>query len=110
MVVCNDTYVWPNHDTIINSDASSSHARQRVVYKHALADFHLTGKVDLNGRHEIARLIEIAAKEFLFQRTNLLRLWSRSIDLKQMLAQSVICLMASAYSGVAISTSAPELN
>ena len=28
--------------------------------------------------------------------------------LKQMLAQSVMCLMASAYSGVAISTSAPE--
>ena len=103
VVVGDDAHVGTYHHAVVDGDAACSHAGQRVVHEDATANLHLAGEVNLKRRHQVTRLVETALEELLLQRTNLL--WC-----KQMLAQSVMCLMASTYSVVAISTSAPELN
>ena len=82
VVVGDDADIRADHHTIIDGDATSRHARKRVVHEHTFSNLHLTGKVNLNGRHQIARLIEIATKQFFLQWANLIRLWSRGVNLE----------------------------
>jgi len=43
---------------------------------------HLAGEVNLNGWHQIARLVEVAAKQLFLQRTNLLWQRRRGVNLE----------------------------
>ena len=82
VVVSDDAHVGADHHTVVDGDAASSHAGQRVIHKHTATDFHLAGEVYLERRHQVARLVEIPVEELLLQRTNLLRCRSAGVDLK----------------------------
>ena len=51
VVVGNDAYVGAYHHSVVDGDASSGHAGQRVIHKDTTAYLHLTGKVDLKRGH-----------------------------------------------------------
>ena len=45
--VGDDAHVGTYHHPVVDGDAASRHAGQRVVHEHAFANLHLTGKVNL---------------------------------------------------------------
>ena len=82
VVVGNDAHVGANHHTVVNGDAASRHAGQRVVHKDTTTNLHLTGEVNLKRWHQVTRLVETALEELLLQRTNLFWCGSGGVDLK----------------------------
>jgi len=82
VVVGDDAHVGTYHHTIVDGDAACSHTGERMVDKHASADLHLTGEIDLQRGHQIAGLVEAAIEERLFERTYLLGHGCRRVDLE----------------------------
>ena len=70
VVIGDDAHVRAYHHAVVDGDATSCHARQRVVHKDATTNLHLTGEVNLERGHQVARLVEIAVEELLLQRTD----------------------------------------
>ena len=82
VVVGDDAHVGADHHAVVDGDATSSHAGQRVVHKDTATNLHLTGEVNLERGHQVARLVEIPVEELLLQRANLLWSGSGGVDLK----------------------------
>ena len=82
VVVGDDAHVGANHHAVVDGDAASGHASQRVIHKDAAAYLHLAGEVYLERWHQVARPVETTVKELLLQRTNLLWCGSGGVDLK----------------------------
>ena len=82
VVVGDDAHVGTNHHAVVDGDAASGHAGQRVVDEYAAANLHLTREVYLERWHQVTGLVEIAVEELLFQRANLLGRGNGGVDLK----------------------------